>query len=56
MQTKGVALSDNLMITVLSDEGKEVVRMTGNVASGYRSLPSLLFADQPARESKDNRK
>lgn len=56
MQTKGVSLADDLVITVLSDEGKELVRMTGNVASGYRSPSSLLFADQPPRESKDNRK
>ncbi len=35
---------------------QELVRIMSNVATGYRSPPSPLFAGQPARDNKDGRK
>ena len=56
MRAKGVALTDDLLIVVLSDEGKELVRLAGNVSTGFLTPSSLLFAGQPEKDNKDSRK
>jgi len=56
MRTSGAPLTDDLLIVVLSDEGKEVVRIAGNVSTGYHTHSSLLFAGQTEKDNKDGRK